>query len=70
MPENIQELFSGLAVAGEDIDAGSSVALALNSNVVFAAGSVAGTYIGNAVERIREGFRVLIENNEVREDDA
>jgi predicted transcriptional regulator len=70
MPDNIQKRFSGLAVAGEDIDVGSSVVLALNSNVVFAAGSVSGTYIGDAVERIRDGFRVQIKDNEVREDDA
>jgi predicted transcriptional regulator len=66
-----KEKFSGLAVAGEDIGAGSSVMLALGSNLVFATGQGhAGEYVGEAVEQIREGFRVNIKDCEVREDDA
>lgn len=64
------EKFSGLAVAGEDIGAGSSVVLALGSNLVFVAGQHAGEYVGDAVEQIREGFRVSIKDGEIREDDA
>lgn len=68
---NIGKKFSGLAVAGEDIDAGSSVMLALGSNLVFATGQGhAGEYVGEAMEQIREGFRVYIKDCEVREDDA
>lgn len=60
-----------MAVAGEDISAGSGVMLALGSNLVFAVGQGhAGEYVGEAQEQIREGFRVSIKNCEVREDDA
>jgi predicted transcriptional regulator len=68
---SIAEKFSGLAVAGEDIEAGSTVMLAFGSNLVFATGQGhAGDYVGEAVERIREGFRIYIKDDEVREDDA
>lgn len=67
----VGDKFSGLAVAGENIDAGSSVMLALGTNLVFAVGQGhAGEYLGEAVEQIREGFRVNIKDCEVREDDA
>jgi predicted transcriptional regulator len=65
-----QHSFSRLAVAGEDIGAGSSVVLAFGTNLVFSGISHAGVVVGEAVERIREGFRVQIKNSEVREDDA
>lgn len=68
---DIGKKFSGLAVAGEDIDSGESVVLAMNSNLVFSAGhGHAGHWVGTAVEQIREGFRVQIQDDEVREDDA
>jgi predicted transcriptional regulator len=67
----IGDKFSGLAVAGEDIDAGSSVMMAFGSNLVFATGQGhAGDYVGEAMDQIREGFRVSIKDCEVREDDA
>ena len=60
-----------LAIAGENIDAGSIVVLAIIGGKVWKAGEHAGEYVGDAVEQIREGFRVCIsENGEVREDDA
>lgn len=59
-----------MAVAGEDIPAGSSCVLALIGGKVWIAGPKAGTYIGEAVESIREGFRIEAKNGEIREDDA
>lgn len=68
---SIAERFSRLAVAGEDIDAGVTVMISLGTNLVFATGQGhAGDWIGETVERIREGFRVEIKDGEVREDDA
>ncbi len=65
------EKFSGLAVAGEDIEAGDTVVMAMGSNLLFSANlGPAGWYVGKAVERIREGFRVRIEHSEVKEDDT
>lgn len=48
--------FSRLAVAGEDIGAGSSVVLAFGTNLVFSGADHAGSVVGDAVERIREGW--------------
>jgi hypothetical protein len=62
--------FSRLAVAGEDIGAGSTVVLAFGTNLLFSAARHAGSVVGESVEQIREGFRVQIKNGEVREDDA
>lgn len=59
-----------MAVAGEHIKAGSPCVLALIGGKVYAAGPHAGEYIGDAVEEIREGFRVSVRDGEVREDDA
>jgi predicted transcriptional regulator len=60
-----------LAIAGEDIPAGSSVVLAAVGGKVWVTGQHAGEYVGDAVESIREGLRVYIDDNgEVREDDA
>lgn len=58
-----------LYVAGEDIKAESSVIVATDGKV-YAAGARTGVMIGEAVEQIREGFRVSIEVGRVREDDA
>ena len=57
-----------MAVAGEDIEAGSSVILSCIGKV-FSSPSE-GVYVGTAVERIREGFRISVKNCDVREDDA
>lgn len=59
-----------MAVAGEDISAGQSCVLAMIGGKVWVAGPHAGEYIGDAVEQIREGFRVSVRDGEVREDDA
>jgi len=59
-----------LYVAGEDIEAGDTVVISMIDGKVYRAGPVAGTLLGNAVERLREGFRVTEDSGEVREDDA
>ncbi len=60
-----------LYVAGEDIPAESSVVASLIDGKLYVAGPVAGTYVGAAVELIREGFRASVSGSgEVREDDA
>lgn len=59
-----------MCVAGENISAGQSCVLAMIGGKVWVAGRHAGEYIGDAVEQIREGFRVAVQNGEVREDDA
>lgn len=59
-----------LYVAGEHISAGSSVVVSAIDGKVYAAGETAGTYLGDAVEDLREGFRVAERNGEIREDDA
>jgi hypothetical protein len=59
-----------LYVAGEDIPAGLAVVISIIDGKVYIAGSVAGTYLGDAVEQLREGFRVTERDGDVREDDA
>ena len=59
-----------MAIAGEDIDAGESAILAFSDRKVYGAGSTSGIYIGITKERIREGFRVSVRNEQIREDDA
>jgi predicted transcriptional regulator len=59
-----------LYIAGEDIEAGDAVVVSMIDGKVYCAGPVAGTLLGNAVERLREGFRVTEDSGEVREDDA
>lgn len=57
--------------AGENIPAGASVVASLIDGKLYVAGPVAGTYVGDAVENIREGFRASVSGSgEVREDDA
>lgn len=58
-----------LYIAGENINAESSVIIATDGKV-YAAGSRAGVMIGEAVENIREGFRVEVKVGRIREDDA
>lgn len=64
------EKLSELLIAGEHIHAESSVVRSLIDGKAYTAGEHAGEYIGNAVEELREGFRVAARNGEVREDDA
>lgn len=60
-----------LYVIGEDIAAGSSVVESLIDGKLYAAGQTAGTYVGDAEENLRQGFRAEVrEPGEVREDDA
>lgn len=61
-----------LYIAGEDIDAGDIVGLNLIDGKVYRALTPpSGCHlIGSAVERIRDGFRVVAKDGEVREDDA
>ncbi len=59
-----------LYIAGESINADDTVVISLIDGKVYRAGPVAGTLLGNAVEQIREGFRVTEKNGDVREDDA
>ena len=62
---------SRLLIAGENISAGDSVVESLIDGKAYIAGPVAGEYVGNAEENIREGFRVSVTpSGEVREDDA
>lgn len=57
-------------VIGEDIPAESSVVKSLIDGKLYAAGHTAGTYVGDSVETLREGFRARVDGTEVREDDA
>lgn len=59
-----------LLVAAEDIAAGTIVVRAIATNYVYAVDSMGGDYMGRAVENLRSGFRVAVENEEVREDDG
>lgn len=61
-----------LYIAGEDIDAGDIVGLNLIDGKVYRIITPpSGTHmIGCTVERIRDGFRVVEKDGEVREDDA
>jgi predicted transcriptional regulator len=59
-----------LYIAGEDIETGDAIVLAIITGKLYKAGPHAGEYVANAVENIREGFRVSIQNGEAREDDA
>jgi len=59
-----------LYVAGEDIGAFDTVVISAIDGKAYRAGVVAGTLLGNAMENLREGFRVIEKDGEVREDDA
>jgi hypothetical protein len=60
-----------LYVAGEHIPAGSAVVISHYDGQAYANGhGVTGKYLGNAVEELREGFRICERDGEVREDDA
>ena len=59
-----------LYIAGEDIAAGASVVVSLIDGKVYSAGETAGTYIADAAENLREGFRVVERDGEMYEDDA
>lgn len=59
-----------LYVAGEDIPSGSSVVVSLIDGKAYVVGHIAGAYLGDAVENLREGFRIVERDCEVREDDA
>jgi hypothetical protein len=59
-----------LYVTGEHIPAGSNVVVSLIDGKAYIAGPVAGHYLGDAVEELREGLRVTERDGEVREDDA
>jgi hypothetical protein len=60
-----------LYVTGERIAAGSPVVVSIIDGKAYAVNKgVAGHYLGTAIEELREGFRVVERNGEVREDDA
>jgi beta-lactam-binding protein with PASTA domain len=60
-----------LYVAGEHIPAGSAVVISLIDGKAYAVAKyVSGEYLGDAVEELREGFRIFERDGEVREDDA
>ncbi len=59
-----------ICIAGESIQAGSTVMVDSSDGKAYAAGMRHGALIGNAVEELREGFKVRAEGGEVREDDA
>lgn len=60
-----------LYVAGEDISAESSVVISMIDGKAYVAGEHAGVYIGDAVENLRQGFRIAVQpNGNIREDDA
>lgn len=61
-----------LEIAGEDIEAGRTVVLHNGKAVAGLATREHddAEYLGESVERIREGLRVYIKDGEVREDDA
>lgn len=60
-----------MAISGEDIPAECACFLSKQDGKVYTTIPASdGAYIGDAVEQIREGFRVSVENGEVREDDA
>jgi predicted RecA/RadA family phage recombinase len=57
-----------MAIAGQEIEAGDWVMLGLDGK---AFGLPEGAFfIGKAAERIREGFRISVKDEVVREDDA
>jgi predicted transcriptional regulator len=60
-----------LYIAGETIQAGDSVALSIIDGKLYTSGPVAGEYIGEAAEQLREGFRVALRDDcYLYEDDA
>jgi hypothetical protein len=59
-----------LYVAGEDIEAGDIVVISPLNSKAYKASAVTGPLLGNAVERLRKGFRIVEQNGEIREDDA
>lgn len=59
-----------LAVAGQNIKAGDSVIRCTHDGKLYVPPCLAGVYVGDAVEDVREGFRAYIRSGEVREDDA
>ena len=59
-----------LYVAGEDIGADQTVVVRKSDGLVYRSGPEPADCLGVAVERLREGFRVIAKDGEVREDDA
>jgi hypothetical protein len=59
-----------MMLAGENIKAGDAVVVSIIDGRAYTAGWTAGWLLGNAVEQIREGFRVTEKDGDVREDDA
>ena len=60
-----------LYIAGEHIPAGSSVIIRPIDGKAYATGhGRSGDYLGYSVEELREGFRIVERDGEVREDDA
>jgi hypothetical protein len=59
-----------LYVTREHIPAGSSVYVSEIDGLAQKDSPVWGFYLGDAVEALREGFRVVERDGEVREDDA
>ncbi len=59
-----------LLIAGEDIEADDTVIRCLRTGMAYRCGGRAGVMVGTARENIREGFRVVVQGGEVREDDA
>jgi predicted transcriptional regulator len=61
---------TSLYIAGEDIEVGDACVLSMIDGKVYRAGPVAGELLGNAVENVREGFRIAESGGQIREDDA
>lgn len=59
-----------LYVMGEDVAAGSPVICCTHDGKLYSPPCLAGHYVGDAVEQLREGFRATEKGGEVREDDA
>ena len=60
-----------LYVTGEHIHAGAAVAISAIDGMAWVKfDGMDGWYLGDAVEELREGFRVVERNGEVREDDG
>ncbi len=59
-----------LFVMGETVPAETSLVESLIDGKLYAAGPVAGAYVGDSIEQLREGFRARVDGTDVREDDA
>lgn len=59
-----------LYIIGENIFAGHPVIRCEHDGKLYSPPCLAGVYVGDAVEQLREGFRAAVANHEVREDDA